>query len=122
MAPVDTSSNNQNKEGIEAHNIRRLDIEEMADRDIIWNAEDYTLHMENESESEEESYWDSSSHIEKDNMIDRGHDLDPKEKIYWETADAVTYYEPESEVESYWNSSLKTEKRDVIIMNNKLNS
>ena len=81
VAPVDTSSNNQNKEGIEAHNIRRLDIEEMPDRDIIWNAEDYALHMENESESEEESYWDSSSHIKEENMMDMGHDLDPKEKV-----------------------------------------
>ena len=122
VAPVDTSSNNQNKEGIKAHNIRRLDIEEIPDKDIIWNAEEYTLHTENESESEEESYWDSSSHIEEDNMIDMGHDLDPKEKIHWETADAVTYYEPESEEESYWNSSSKTEKGDVIIMNNELDS
>ena len=44
VAPVDTSSDNQNKEGIEAHNIRRLDSEEMPDIDIIWNAEGYTVH------------------------------------------------------------------------------
>ena len=35
VAPVDTSSNDQNKEGIEAHNIKRLDNEEMPNTDIV---------------------------------------------------------------------------------------
>ena len=91
VAPVDTSS--KNKEGIEAHNIRRLDSEEMPDIDIIWNAEGYTVHTEDESESREESYWDDSSHIKEENIINIGLDLDPKKKVCWATSETVTNYE-----------------------------
>ena len=90
---MDTSSDNQNKEGIEAHNIRRLDSGEMPDIDIIWNAEGYTVHTEDESESREESYWDDSSHIKEENIINIGLDLDPKKKVCWATAETVTNYE-----------------------------
>ena len=116
---VDTSSNNQIEEGIEALKFRWLDTEEMPDKDIIWNTEDckLTIHTDDESESEEETYWDSSSQVEEVNEIVVNYDSDSEGEIYWEVVEAVTNCESESEEEIYWESLSQTEEVDETVVN-----
>ena len=89
-APVDTPSDNQDEEKIEAPDIGRLDIKEIP---------------ENELESNEETYWDTSS------QFGGGNDPDFEGEIYWETAEAVTNHELESKEKSYLDNSSQDERQ-----------
>ena len=77
-APVDTPSDNQDEERIEAPDIGRLDIKELP---------------ENEFELNEETYWDTSSQFGEGNNLN-----------FEETAEAVTNHEAESEKKGYLDS------------------